>query len=104
MGRTAHAIRTMDLPTLFSFFGLPVEEGLLESAREQVASRFAEEVQEILRLCTRLRERERHQLFREALRLAYESALRGRVPAAGSPPRESSPRSRALTVRGERER
>lgn len=104
MGRAAHAIRTKDLPGLFSFFGLPVEGDLLESAREQVASRFAEEVREILRLCGRMRERERHQLFREALRLAYESALRGRRPAAGPVPRESSSRGPALTARGERER
>ena len=104
MGRAAQAIRTKDLPDLFSFFGLPVEGDLLESAREQVASRFAEEVREILRLCTRLRERERHQLFREALRLAYESALRAQRPAARPGPRESSARRPALTARGEHDR
>jgi hypothetical protein len=76
MGRATHAIQTRDLPTLFQFFGLPMEEEVLASRREEISARFAVEVREILRLCTRLRERERFQLFREALRLAYETALR----------------------------
>jgi hypothetical protein len=74
MGRAIRAIRTRDLPTLFSFFGLPMQEEVLASRREEISARFALEVGEILRLCTRLRERERYQLFREALRLAYESS------------------------------
>jgi hypothetical protein len=78
MGRSIRAIRTRDLPNLFSFFGLHVQQELLEAAREEISARFAIEVGEILRLCTGLRERERYQLFREALRLAYESALRRR--------------------------
>jgi hypothetical protein len=76
MGRAIHAIRTRDLPTLFSFFGLPMQEEVLESRGEEISARFAVEVREILRLCTKLRERERYQLFREALRLATETALR----------------------------
>jgi hypothetical protein len=76
MGRAIRAIQTRDLPTLFSFFGLEMQPDVLESSREEISTRFAVEVGEILRLCTRLRERERYQLFREALRLAYERALR----------------------------
>jgi len=76
MGRSIRAIRTRDLPSLFSFFGLPAQQELLDAAREEISARFAVEVGEILRLCTSLREKERYQLFREALRLAYENALR----------------------------
>ncbi len=90
MGRASHAIRTRDLPTLFSFFGLPVEPEVVEARRTEITARFEAEVREIGRLCTRLRERERFQLFRGALRLAYESALhrgglagRGSVPSTG---------------------
>jgi len=88
MGRASHAIRTRDLPTLFSFFGLPAEPEVVESRRREITARFDAEVREIQRLCTRLRERERFQLFRGALRLAYESALgrSGRAgPGAGRP-------------------
>jgi len=74
MGRSIRAIRTRDLPTLFSFFGLPMQQEVLEGRRKEIADRFALEVGEILRLCKRLHERERFTLFREALRLAYESA------------------------------
>jgi hypothetical protein len=81
MGRAIRAIQTRDLPALFSFFGLQTKEGVLESRREEISARFAIEVAEILRLCKRIRERERYQLFREALRLAYESALRRQATA-----------------------
>jgi hypothetical protein len=74
MGRAIRAIQTRDLPTLFSFFGLQMQEEVLESRREQISARFALEVGEIVRLCKGLHERERYQLFREALRLAYESS------------------------------
>ena len=84
MGRAIHVIRTRDLPALFSFFGLPMQEEVLESRREEIAARFAAEVREIQRLCTRLRERERYQLFRGALRLAYERAA-STTPRRGSP-------------------
>ena len=66
---------------MFSFFGLQTEEEVLESRREEISARFAAEVAEILGLCTRIRERERYQLFREALRVAYESALRRQASA-----------------------
>lgn len=88
MGRASHAIRTRDLPTLFSFFGLPMEPEVVESRRNEITARFEAEVREIGRLCTRLRERERFQFFRGALRLAYESALQRSAPAgrgAGRP-------------------
>ena len=76
MSRASRAIQTRDLPTLFAFFGLEMEEDVLSACREEIAARFALEVREIGRLCTRLREKERYQLFRSALRLAYESALK----------------------------
>ncbi|HET8732523.1 MAG TPA: hypothetical protein VFM45_02000 [Anaeromyxobacteraceae bacterium] len=78
MGRTSRAIRTLDLPGLFSFFGLRAQLEVIEAHREAIASRFAHEVREIERLCRSLRERERFQLFREALRLAYDSAAAAR--------------------------
>lgn len=81
MGRTLEAIRTRDLSTLFSFFGLDAQPALVEAHRTAIASRFAFEAQEIVRLCSKLRERERFQLLREALRLAYERA----TGAAGAP-------------------
>ncbi len=81
MGRAIRAIQTRDLPTLFSFFGLQMQEDVVESRREEISERFAAEVGEILRLCKRLHERERYQLFREALRLAYERALLRHVSA-----------------------
>jgi len=81
MGRASRAIQTRDLPTLFSFFGIEMQQEVLESRREEISARFTLEVGEILRLCTRLRERERYQLFREALRLAYQSALSRRAGA-----------------------
>ena len=65
----------------FSFFGLQTKEEVLESRREEISARFAVEVAEILRRCTRIRERERYQLFREALRVSYQSALRRQVSA-----------------------
>ena len=81
MGRTLRMIRTRNLSTLFSFFGLSVEAEVVASRREEISARFAAEVGEIQRLCTRLREKERYQLFREALRLAYESTARRQVGA-----------------------
>lgn len=81
MGRALEAIRTRDLARLFPFFGLQAEDEVLDAHRLAIADRFALEVQAIERLCSNLRERERFQLFREALRLAYESALRRARPA-----------------------
>jgi hypothetical protein len=76
MGRAFHAIQTRELPALFTFFGLQMREEVVESHRDAISVRFAAEVREIVRLCSGLRERERYQLFREALRLAYENATR----------------------------
>jgi len=76
MGRSFKAIRTRDLPNLFSFFGLTAEREDVEAHRAAIEKRFTLEVQEIVRLGSTLREKERFQLFREALRLSYESAMR----------------------------
>jgi hypothetical protein len=72
-GGASHGQSHPCLPALFSYFGLPMQQEVVESRREEIAARFAAEVGEIQRLCTRLRERERFQLFRGALQLAYES-------------------------------
>lgn len=74
MGRALEAVRTRDLDGLFGYFGLVVEQGLVERHRAQIARRFAAEVRAIVRLCAGLRERERFTIVREALRLSYESA------------------------------
>ncbi len=74
MGRALEAVRTRDLDGLFGYFGLEVEPGLVEQHRQSIARRFEAEVQAIVRLCARLRERERFTIVREALRLSYESA------------------------------
>ncbi len=74
MGRSLEAVRTRDLDGLFGFFGLQFEPRLLDQHREQITRRFADEVRAIVRLCARLRERERFTIVREALRLSYESA------------------------------
>jgi hypothetical protein len=83
MGRAFEAIRTRDLEGLFAYFGLEFEPRLVAAHRDRIAQRFALEVHEIVRLCDRLREKERFTLFREALRLAYGSAVL-RAPAAAS--------------------
>lgn len=74
MGRALEAARTRDLDGLFGYFGIEVEQRLVEAHREQIARRFAAEVRAIDRLCARLRERERFTIVREALRISYESA------------------------------
>jgi hypothetical protein len=74
-GRAFRAIQTRDLEGLFDYFALDAESRLVEAHRTAIATRFAFEVQEIMRLCSGLRERERFRLFREALRLAYEGAV-----------------------------
>ena len=76
MGRASRAIPTMELPNLFSFFGLQARHAVLEERREVIVARFRAEVAEIQRLCGGLREREQFTLFREALRLAYQRAER----------------------------
>ncbi len=74
-GRAYQAVRTRGLDELFRYFGVEAEPRLVSAHREQIARRFAAEVQEIVRLCEGLRERERFTVFREALRLAYDSAV-----------------------------
>lgn len=76
MGRALHTIRTRKLEALFGYFGVEAEEGLVLAHRDAIAQRFAAEVQEIVRLCTGLRERERFTILREALRLAYDTSTR----------------------------
>ena len=76
MGRASRAIRTMNLPTLFSFFGVQAQSTVLDTRETEITARFRAEVGEIQRLCTGLREREQFTLFREALRLAYQHAER----------------------------
>lgn len=75
MGRSLTAIRTKNLDHLFDFFGLDADPRLVAAHRSSIQSRFALEVQELVRLCSELREQERFKLFREALRLSYESSL-----------------------------
>jgi hypothetical protein len=75
MGRALKAIRTRTLEGLFPFFGLDVEPRLVAAHRAEIAERFDAEVQEIVRLCSGLRERERFTIVRAALRLSYESAV-----------------------------
>ncbi len=83
MGRALEAVRTRELDALFGYFGIEVEPRLVQAHRERIALRFAAEVRAIVRLCARLRERERFTIVREALRLSYESATLGdRPPAA----------------------
>jgi hypothetical protein len=76
MGRALEAIRTRELEELFGYFGLDdVRPDLVAAHRKAISERFAAEVQEIRRLCTSLREKERFTIVREALRLAYDSAV-----------------------------
>ncbi len=80
-GRAYEAIRTRPIDDLFRYFGVDAEPQLVAAHREQIARRFAAEVEEIVRLCKRLHERERFTLFREALRLAYGSAVQASAEA-----------------------
>lgn len=76
MGRSLEAIRTRELWRLFAFFGVEAVPERVDANRTAIQTRFWDEVKEIVRLCPGLPERERFKLFREALRLAYESAVR----------------------------
>lgn len=76
MGRALDAVRTLDLPRLFAYFGLEADLQRVEASRQAIASRFDLEVRELIRLCPALRERERFTLLREALRLAYQVGTR----------------------------
>ncbi len=75
MGRSYEVIRTRDLARLFAFFGIDAPPARVEAHRTAIQARFALEVQALTRCCARLPEQVRFKLFREALRLAYESAL-----------------------------
>jgi hypothetical protein len=75
MGRALEAVRNRDLPRLFAYFGIDADPQALEANAVAIGSRFAQEAEAIARLCARLRERERFQLLRAALRQAYERAL-----------------------------
>lgn len=75
MGRAFEAVRKRDVEELFGYFGLEAEPALVSEHREAIAQRFVAEVTEIVRLCRGLRERERFTLCREALRMAYQSAI-----------------------------
>jgi hypothetical protein len=76
MGRALEAVRTLDLPRLFAYFGVEADLQRVEASRLAIATRFDAEVRELVRLCPALRERERFTLLREALRLAYEVGTR----------------------------
>jgi hypothetical protein len=76
MGRALRAIRTRQLDDLFDYFGVEAEPRLVHAYRVRIAQRFAAEVGEIIRLCKGLREKERFTIFREALRISYDSAVR----------------------------
>lgn len=76
MGRAFEAIRRRPIEALFTYFGLEVEPRLVATHRAAIAARFAAEAQELVRLCGGLRERERFTIAREALRIAYETAVR----------------------------
>ena len=86
MGRTLEAVRTRDLKSLFAFFGLEAHPELLEAHRAAIAARFTLEVQEIVDRCQNLHEQERRKLFREALRLAYQSCVGDAAERAWLPP------------------
>jgi hypothetical protein len=82
MGRALKAVRTHELEELFGYFGLDdVQPDLVVANRKAIAERFDAEVQEIRRLCTGLREKERFTIVRAALRLAYDSAVPRGSPA-----------------------
>ncbi|MFY3744626.1 hypothetical protein ACOQFB_11995 [Anaeromyxobacter sp. Red801] len=76
MGRALEAVRTLDLPRLFAYFGVEADLQRVEASRPAIAARFDAEVRELVRLCPALRERERFTVLREALRLAYEVGTR----------------------------
>jgi hypothetical protein len=76
MGRALEVTRTRTLEELFGYFGLDdVQPELVAAHRRAISERFAAEVHEIRRLCTRLREKERFTIVRAALRLAYDAAI-----------------------------
>jgi hypothetical protein len=75
MEKTFEAIRSRDLAGMFAFFGIEASPECLKVYRLAIQARFALEVQALVHICSKLPEQERFKLFRDALRLSYESAL-----------------------------
>jgi hypothetical protein len=75
MGRTMAAVHSIELTRLFAYFGLEARPDVVEAHRKAIRARFDAEVQAIEQLCGELKERERFQVLRAALRLAYERAV-----------------------------
>jgi hypothetical protein len=75
MGRAFEAIRKRRLEALFGFFGVEVRPELVQAHRDAISERFALEAGELARVAGPLRERERFTLLREALRIAYDTAV-----------------------------
>lgn len=74
-GETWRAIQDRDLSSLLDYFQIRVPKQGLRSHHDEISARFTREAGEILRLCARIPEREKHLLFREALRLSCESVV-----------------------------
>ncbi len=75
MQKTFEAIRSRDLAGMFAFFGLDASPEHIKVHRLAIRARFALEVQAIVHTSSKLSEQDRFKLFREALRLSYESTL-----------------------------
>jgi hypothetical protein len=75
MGRALSAVHSIELRRLFSYFDLPAEPEVVEAHRRAIRARFDAEVQAVERHCAALKEKERFQVLRAALRLAYERAV-----------------------------
>jgi hypothetical protein len=80
MGRALAAVHSIELTRLFAYFGLEAEPAVVEAHRPAIRARFDAEVEAIEQLCAALKEKERFQVLRAALRLAYERAT---MEAAG---------------------
>lgn len=74
-GETWRAIQDRDLPSLLAYFQIRVPQEGLWAHRGEISAKFTREAGEIVRLCARMPEREKHLLFREALRLSCESVV-----------------------------
>ncbi len=74
MGRALAAVHSIELTRLFTYFGLEAEPEVVVQHRRAIRARFDAEVQAIEQHCAALKEKERFQVLRAALRLAYERA------------------------------
>ena len=74
-GKTWRAIQDRDLPSLLDYFQIRMPEAGIHAHHDEISARFTREAGEIVRLCARIPEREKHLLFREALRLSCESVV-----------------------------